>query len=948
MALAIDGSSPAVVRNALTTTTTASFSPPAQTALVAFVQADENSGSTDEACTVSSTGGLSWALAVRSNGTPGATVEVWWAWAATAPGSITVSCTDNKGAKDKSLLVRVFTGADSAVIGATNSASTGLSTSYTSTGANSWGWGATLSAGTSPAAGTGQTFEDSITNHSFDGGDDIATLKQNSTTATVGTSVTMSITGPTNVSHIVAVEILAAAATSVPWTSPRGVVLRDSGEVQWLQSDRRDANRVATAADPVPSPLDTAWQADAAYWHQYADSALWSRRLVPQQRPYVSDPLLLTTAELEGALLGGWDDRQRRYEQAALDTDRREVPQQRPYVSDPLLLTTAELEGALLGSFDDLHRRRMPAEMVDRRLVPRQRTYLSVPGMLATAELENELLGGADLARHYLAAAYTDRREVPQQRLYDSDPLLLTTAELENELLGSFDDLHRRRIPAETIDRREVPQQRLYISNPALLTTALLENELLGSFDDLHRRRVPAETVERREVPQQRAYVSDPLLLTTAELENELLGGADLARDYLAAAYTDRREMPQQRLYVSDPLLLTTAELENELLGSFDDLHRRRIPAEMVDRREVPQQRLYVSDPLLLTTAQLENELLGGADDLRRRTLEAATHADRRQAGSQPAHSTLYFDAGPDVPPLTVAYGAGGAYWAVYNEHAWQPDRREVPQQRLYISDPSFYPTVAPIDPLTVAYGAGGTFWQLYNAAALYVDRRLAPQQRLRASVPGMLDTALLEDALLGIADAARHYLAAAYTDRREVPQQRAYVSDPGLLLTALLENELLGGADDRQRRYQVTRQSFPLLAPRALPAPDGLSADPLFLLGDMIRRNLPATHVDRRETAWQPPRQTVYFDAGPGQAPLTLAAGAGGSLWHLYNDAALRRTAIRTWQLIAQLAVGMPPRDLALLADSPRIGWRASGPYAGWDADTPVTSWRATPPNAQ
>lgn len=290
----------------------------------------------------------------------------------------------------------------------------------------------------------------------------------------------------------------------------------------------------------------------------------------------------------------------------------------------------------------------------------------------------------------------------------------------------------------------------------------------------------------------------DPAMLGLPQLENELLGGADTAKRYVEpATHAPRWWMPQQPPRVATaPGLLDTALLESPLLGAADDLRRHAVQPDYCDRRLVPQQRSYVSDPNLLTAAELENELLGGATTALRYLLPA-THADRR----------------------------------------------EMPQQRPYISDPSFYPTVAPTDPLTVAWGAGGPLWWLYNAAAAQVDRR-------------------------------------------EVPQQRRYVSDPALLLSALLENELLGSADDLRRRTFAAanwlRPTPPAIrTPSTLGAPD---ADPLTLTGDTMRRVTVAAYADRREVPAQPPRRTLYFDAGPDVPPLTLAFGAGGAYWHLYN----------------------------------------------------------------
>src|SRR5207249_2928400 len=156
------------------TTTTIAFTPPDATAIVAFVQADANNASLDEACTVTSTGGLSWTLARRVNGATDSnpsTVEVWYTYAATSPGSITVSVTDNKGSVDKSLFVRVFTGTDSTVVGAKANTTTDTVT-YTSTVNNSWGWGDGLGGNTGTlAAAANNIIVDSTAVAGFDGGD---------------------------------------------------------------------------------------------------------------------------------------------------------------------------------------------------------------------------------------------------------------------------------------------------------------------------------------------------------------------------------------------------------------------------------------------------------------------------------------------------------------------------------------------------------------------------------------------------------------------------------------------------------------------------------------------------------------------------------------------------------------------------------------------------------
>lgn len=308
---------------------------------------------------------------------------------------------------------------------------------------------------------------------------------------------------------------------------------------------------------------------------------------------------------------------------------------------------------------------------------------------------------------------------------------------------------------------------------------------------------------------------------------------------YGDTAARDRRLVPQQRVYGCDPNLLSPPAV----------MPPPPVPRAVLarDPGEVQWlQRRYRCDPALLASAQLENELLGGAETTKRAGV-AATHSPRWWAPRQPTRQAWYFDAGPDVPPLTLAYGDGGTYWATYNQAGWQPDRREMPQQRLYVSDPSFYPTTAPADPLTLAWGAGGPLWLLYNTAALDVDRR-------------------------------------------EAPQQRRYLSDPGLLASALLENELLGGGDTaRHLAWFADRRTT--VAPRPVSDPAQLAApatDPLTLAagvgGDLWRRYNTPAYADRREVTQQPTRSTLYFDAGPGTPPLTLSWGAGGNLWHSYQ----------------------------------------------------------------
>jgi hypothetical protein len=239
----------------------------------------------------------------------------------------------------------------------------------------------------------------------------------------------------------------------------------------------------------------------------------------------------------------------------------------------------------------------------------------------------------------------------------------------------------------------------------------------------------------------------------------------------MPAAYTDRREVPQQRAYISDPSFYPVqvqvgAGTTEQWWGADSDAFYRA-------------QRILVSDPSLLTPAGPLDPTTGGQDDLGRRWRQAATHYDRR----------------------------------------------EVPQQRPCISDPSFYPAIAPADPLTVAWGAGGNYWHLYNRAADAADRREVPQQRNYVSDPLLLSSALLENELLGGAGTAQRYGSAAYYDRREVPQQRGPVA---LVTPPVPFDPLLAAWADLARRYALAathadRRLYPqqrLYFPVPLPPP--------------------------------------------------------------------------------------------------------------------------------
>lgn len=103
--------------------TTASFSPGANTLLVALVAADGTGASQVTAAVTDSVGGSTgWAMLARSNGqngTVGGTSEVWVKWLSGAPGSMTVNVTGTGGTSTGGLLVvRSLLGASSTQNGA--------------------------------------------------------------------------------------------------------------------------------------------------------------------------------------------------------------------------------------------------------------------------------------------------------------------------------------------------------------------------------------------------------------------------------------------------------------------------------------------------------------------------------------------------------------------------------------------------------------------------------------------------------------------------------------------------------------------------------------------------------------------------------------------------------------------------------------------------------------
>jgi hypothetical protein len=310
--------------------------------------------------------------------------------------------------------------------------------------------------------------------------------------------------------------------------------------------------------------------------------------------------------------------------------------------------------------------------------------------------------------------------------------------------------------------------------------------------------------------------------------------------------------------------------------------HQRSVYAlsSLLSRRPTtPQQpKRQAFTPGLLDSAELENELLGSADTARH-YLRAATHAARWWMPQQkdPRNALLVATAANDLDVPLLAQ-ADASQWHRYNDSALQ-SRRVQPQQRAYISEPSALAT-PPTDPLTVAGGVGGDLWRRYNTAVTNDDRRLMPQQREYEADPNLLNTALLENELLGGAETFKRYIvAASHDDRRSVPQQRVY-TDVTLLATALLESPLM-----LPPRQVWWRGSAPLPQVARAGQQSADTFDPTVSGGEVWRRGQAATHVRR----WSVGQQVKVVDLSPAIVPidadpLLVVAGAGGSLWHRYN----------------------------------------------------------------
>jgi hypothetical protein len=223
-AIAVDSSTPAMkfVSTASTAWSSNSFSPPANSLLVAVIGAASGGVTTPSVTSMSDSLGshLTWTKYNNINTFTDTETEIWWAYTASAQTGMTATVNWNVSS-DGAVGVIVFTGAKSSQSGAatgTNSSGAGTpSKAITTTANNSLVMGAVSNwnSGTvTPTipAGQGDVFNGNtyfVNNTIHDSG--FWAQRQNSTTAASGTSVTINDTAPTGIEYsMVEVEILAA------------------------------------------------------------------------------------------------------------------------------------------------------------------------------------------------------------------------------------------------------------------------------------------------------------------------------------------------------------------------------------------------------------------------------------------------------------------------------------------------------------------------------------------------------------------------------------------------------------------------------------------------------------------------------------------------------------------------------------------------------------------
>lgn len=221
---------PASVHSTNMTATTASFSPQANTLMVALVSADGAGGASATTAAVTDSLSGTWTLLKRQNNTGGGvggSAEVWCRYVSSAPGSVTVTATWNtNGAAGGALTVRCLLGANSTqpgAVGGTGGTPVAPTATLTPTVIGSWVYGANLnfSASTSMTANANTTridqFQDTTNGdnwNSFKGATAVASLS----------STTYGYTNSNTSYNTAAAEILAAAGGGAVVQPPPVVV----------------------------------------------------------------------------------------------------------------------------------------------------------------------------------------------------------------------------------------------------------------------------------------------------------------------------------------------------------------------------------------------------------------------------------------------------------------------------------------------------------------------------------------------------------------------------------------------------------------------------------------------------------------------------------------------------------------------------------------------------
>src|SRR5262249_6349315 len=182
--------------------------------LIAFLTSDGPNQAGGETFSALTGGGLTWSLRVRANGQPG-TAEIWQAVAPQTLTNVSVTAMRAAGSYIGTITVVSFSGADTSRTGATvsgNAGTGGPAVSLTTTVAGSWVWGVgnDWSGATARTPGSNQTVVDQ---YLAPVGDTYWVQRQNATTPSVGTAVTINDTAPTNdMWDLAAIEVVPQAS----------------------------------------------------------------------------------------------------------------------------------------------------------------------------------------------------------------------------------------------------------------------------------------------------------------------------------------------------------------------------------------------------------------------------------------------------------------------------------------------------------------------------------------------------------------------------------------------------------------------------------------------------------------------------------------------------------------------------------------------------------------